>query len=100
MCLPGTVERKVYTAGKAFLLLSEYDLGMKCGVCNKYCCPKCLEKIVGVFPNDMKKNNHWYMYVIAFIDENKKRDLQPRVTQLGRLWDIVASCVFLTKGLR
>ena len=71
MCSPGTVERKVYTAGKAFLLLSQSDVGMKCGNCNIYCCLKCLEKIVGVFPNDMKKNNHWYMYVTAFIDKYK-----------------------------
>ena len=69
MCSPGSVEQKVRNSGKAFLLLSQSDVGINCGRCSRFCCLKCLKKIVAVFPNDMKKTNHWYRYVTAFITE-------------------------------
>jgi hypothetical protein len=69
MCSPGSIERKVCNQGKSFLLLSQSPVGINCGICSRFCCLKCLEKIVLAFPNDMKKKNHWYMYVSAFIRE-------------------------------
>ena len=69
MCSPGSVERKVRSTGKKILLLSQSNVGIKCGICNKFCCIKCLEKIIKVFPCDMKRKNHWFMFVTAFIGE-------------------------------
>ena len=70
MCSPSSVE--VSNSGKAILVLSQSDLGINCGICNCFCCQTCLEKIVAVFPNDMKIINHWYMYVTAFLSEEKR----------------------------
>jgi hypothetical protein len=67
------VERQVYNARKWTLLLGQSDVGIKCGICNLYCCIKCLEKIIDIYPKDMTSKNHWYMYVKAFIAETKSK---------------------------
>jgi hypothetical protein len=84
MCAPCTVEGNVYNSGKAFLLLSQADVGIRCGICNRFCCIKCLKKVVSVFPNDKHaKRHHWYMYVTAFLSEIRKDVTVPKCYPSG-----------------
>lgn len=83
MCSPGSMERKVCSSGKTFLNMTQSDVGVNCGICNRFSCLTCLEKIVAVFPNDMKKRNHWYRYVAAFIAEQKMSVLLPQCYPAG-----------------
>ena len=69
MCSPGSIERKVQMSEKQILILSQSDVGIKCGICNKFCCIQCLRKVINVFPTVKSKRNHWYMYVSAMIKE-------------------------------
>jgi hypothetical protein len=73
MCAYTSIERKAVIAGRPILLMTQSATGVNCGICNRFCCSKCLQKVVSVFPNEKKKNNHWYMFVMAFISEEKQQ---------------------------